>query len=104
MLPTTPSRNIYIMYTLDGIRTRNLWIRSPMRYPLRHKSWVYMFCAVTFYVCTPNVHFIRMRYSLGYALHNKHTLTSQHSVYINPHPLTYKHVILITFIAIYIYI
>ena len=25
-------------HTLDGIRTRNLWIRSPMRYPLRHKS------------------------------------------------------------------
>ena len=28
--------NVY--HTLDGIRTRNLWIRSPMRYPLRHKS------------------------------------------------------------------
>ncbi len=30
--------NTYFIYTLDGIRTRNLWIRSPMRYPLRHKS------------------------------------------------------------------
>ena len=28
-------------YTLDGIRTRNLWIRSPMRYPLRHKSYAH---------------------------------------------------------------
>ena len=28
------------MYTLDGTRTRNLWIRSPMRYPLRHKSFM----------------------------------------------------------------
>ena len=29
---------IIVCCTLDGIRTRNLWIRSPMRYPLRHKS------------------------------------------------------------------
>ena len=44
---TTNKKSISVVYTLvcnlDGIRTRNLWIRSPMRYPIAPRGLVYVY-------------------------------------------------------------